>query len=493
MSRSDDIGFPPLHPLSIAAQQQRSPGGTTLRTVLRIWNSMLALVPIAVLAVICTANVCFLSWWLHSLYIEAEVTRIVGDVDVVYTFVNGSDPAHQQMHHTVTSRLAHGRMDKGHLSAGGQRFRDNEELRYSLRSLDMYAPWVNKVHIVVSSPSQVPVWLNMSHPKVNIVLHQDIFPPPFQQHINNPSDNDGGTVPPTSTTTAPTPEVGHVTTHPSLPNFNSRSIETALYRIPNITNHFLYFNDDFFIMRRIHLSDLATIPSSSSSSLPSSTPPSSSPSSSSLVSPATIPLAAASLPGPMPRRPTCTDSGVITWVFLDMNVVPAPPPYGRHAKNHFRGALAVANVLLDERYGPRPRHYFRHVPRLLNVACHEEMHGVSKFGAALQRTTSHPFRSPDDVHPLYLYFHYVLSEHPTRFSVFPNWMSSLTTKYVSIKKDVEKFGRRIAVLAWWPFYKFLCVNDNAGTDANDEVLDMFQSFLRERFPKASTFEKRKVA
>jgi hypothetical protein len=51
-----------------------------------------------------------------------------------------------------------------------RRFGDNNELLYSLRSLDKFAPWIRKVYIVTNG--QVPNWLNMSHPRVQIITHE---------------------------------------------------------------------------------------------------------------------------------------------------------------------------------------------------------------------------------------------------------------------------------------------------------------------------------
>ena len=91
-----------------------------------------------------------------------------------------------------------------------ERFRNRDELRYSLRSLELFAPWVRRVHIVTAD--QCPSWLDVTHPKINLVSHRDIY-----------ADES------------------------SLPTFNSSSIETQLHHIPGLTPKFLYFNDDFFL------------------------------------------------------------------------------------------------------------------------------------------------------------------------------------------------------------------------------------------------------
>ena len=85
---------------------------------------------------------------------------------------------------------------------GKNRYANNDELKYSLRSIAMYAPWVRKVFIVTDN--QVPAWLDTSNPKVRIVDHAEIMPAE------------------------------------SLPCFNSSLIEHFLYKIPGLSEHFLY-------------------------------------------------------------------------------------------------------------------------------------------------------------------------------------------------------------------------------------------------------------
>ncbi|XP_076153324.1 N-acetylglucosamine-1-phosphotransferase subunits alpha/beta-like [Alosa pseudoharengus] len=87
------------------------------------------------------------------------------------------------------------------------RFEDNEELRYSLRSVEKHAPWVR--HIFIVTNGQIPSWLNLDNPRISVVTHQDIFQ--NQSH---------------------------------LPTFSSPSIETHLHRIPGLSQKFIYLNDD---------------------------------------------------------------------------------------------------------------------------------------------------------------------------------------------------------------------------------------------------------
>lgn len=120
-------------------------------------------------------------------------------IDLVYMWVDGSDPKWRERRNLHLGVAA----DSTPVEA---RWIDNEELRYSLRSVESYAPWINHIYIVTDG--QCPSWLNTSHPKISVVDHRDILP------------------------------------HDALPVFNSHAIESCIYRIPNLSEHFILGNDD---------------------------------------------------------------------------------------------------------------------------------------------------------------------------------------------------------------------------------------------------------
>ena len=82
------------------------------------------------------------------------------DVDAVYTWVDGSDPVFQAMRRQYAGPAA---------ADQANRYRSNGEMRFSLRSLLRYAPWVRRVHILTNG--QVPRWLEVSHPRIHLVTH----------------------------------------------------------------------------------------------------------------------------------------------------------------------------------------------------------------------------------------------------------------------------------------------------------------------------------
>ena len=92
-------------------------------------------------------------------------------IDLVYLWVNGNDPKWQEEKEYWQKKLNIPTGD----STNNCRFIDNQELKYSLRSVEMNAPWINKIFIITNG--QVPDWLDTSHPKIKIVTHSQIMPP----------------------------------------------------------------------------------------------------------------------------------------------------------------------------------------------------------------------------------------------------------------------------------------------------------------------------
>lgn len=117
-------------------------------------------------------------------------------MDAVITYVNGLDPVWREEYSKALNIPA---LDK--------RFRDWGTLKYLLRGICKYMPFIRNVHLVVSGVSQVPEWASDN---LRIVTHRDIIPQEF------------------------------------LPTFNSTTIEMFLHRIPGLDERFIYFNDDMF-------------------------------------------------------------------------------------------------------------------------------------------------------------------------------------------------------------------------------------------------------
>ena len=129
-------------------------------------------------------------------------------IDLVYLWVNGNDPQWKMKKRMVLTERGEAPAAEA-LNKG--RFVESDELKYSLRSVEMNAPWINKIWIVTDD--QTPEWLNTDHPKVQMVSHRDILPAEY------------------------------------LPTFNSHALEMSLTNIDGLAERFLYANDDTFFAR----------------------------------------------------------------------------------------------------------------------------------------------------------------------------------------------------------------------------------------------------
>jgi hypothetical protein len=99
----------------------------------------------------------------------------------------------------------------------------NHELQYSLRSIDLYAPWVNKIYILTDYPKNYPSWIKSDTNKIIMIDTTETFP------------------------------------HPSyLPNSNSNAIESTIVNINNLSEHYIYFCDDIFLGKKTKYTDFFT-------------------------------------------------------------------------------------------------------------------------------------------------------------------------------------------------------------------------------------------
>lgn len=130
-------------------------------------------------------------------------------IDIVVLWVDGNDKEWQD---EKRKYQINNKMD-----AGVNRYRDFGLMRYWFRGIEKFAPWFNKIHFVTYG--HLPDWLNLKHPKLNVVNHQDFIPREY------------------------------------LPTFSSHPIELNLHRINGLSKHFIYFNDDTFLIRNTKIKD----------------------------------------------------------------------------------------------------------------------------------------------------------------------------------------------------------------------------------------------
>ncbi|VEH00425.1 Capsular polysaccharide phosphotransferase SacB [Slackia heliotrinireducens] len=126
------------------------------------------------------------------------------DIDFVIPWVDGSDPA------WLTEKANYSGSDMG-IEDSIARYRDWGLLRYWFRGVEQFAPWVRKIHFVTWG--HYPEWLNLDHPKLHLVKHEDYIPEEY------------------------------------LPTFSANTIELNFHRIEGLADRFVYFNDDMFLIR----------------------------------------------------------------------------------------------------------------------------------------------------------------------------------------------------------------------------------------------------
>ncbi|MGW3951282.1 stealth family protein [Streptomyces sp. NPDC004752] len=321
-------------------------------------------------------------------FTRPTVSDVTFPVDVVYTWVDGEEPGMRAKRARYQDRGTAEILDK---ETNASRYTSHDELKYSLRSLAMYADFVRHIYIVTDG--QKPHWLDDRAAGITVVDHGDIFP----QGV--------------------------------LPVFNSHAIETRLHHIPGLSEHYLYFNDDVFVGRRVtaehffHGSGLMKIP----------------------VSPLKIGV------GKPHAEETATNSA---------------------SKN-------VRRLLLDK-FGRMTTNNFMHTPLPQQRGALRAIEEL--FPEDVRRTTASRFRSPQDIAMTApLLYQYALMAGlgvPGRFSF----------RYVNISRpDAEA---RLADLRRNRRFDFFCLNDvDVPPEEREQVGIRMGEFLEHYYPFPSPFEK----
>lgn len=130
-------------------------------------------------------------------------------IDIVIPWVDSSDPVWGKEHDKYRA--------DGNSDNSSARFRGWDLLRYWFRGIELYAPWVRTIHFVTFG--HLPEWLDRENKKLHVVNHRDFIPEKY------------------------------------LPTFSSHTIELNMHRIPGLSEHFVYFNDDVYMARPMKETD----------------------------------------------------------------------------------------------------------------------------------------------------------------------------------------------------------------------------------------------
>ena len=331
-------------------------------------------------------------------------------IDIVYTWVNGQDPVWKNKKLAKLNSLGSVLPE----SNNDARFMDNNELLYSLRSINMFAPWVNKIFIVTDN--QIPKWLNTAYPKIEIVDHQDIF---YDKRI--------------------------------LPTFSARGIESQIHHIKNLSEHFIYFNDDMFLgnhcepnyfftekgLPYIFVSEIISVPSKKSFDIT--------------------------------KRP--------------INV-----------RNDHQHAIVNSRRLIKEKFNKSVYYNIRHGAKPLLKSILTEVENI--FTKELKRTAQNSFRTKEDVLMFHLFEYYsqikklgktkylrTVSKKANPFDIFSLLNSKFTFGYINLH-DKNVSNNLDFIKQNKPF--MLCLNQTPETP--EENLEIIRDFLSNYFNVKSPFE-----
>ena len=308
-------------------------------------------------------------------------------VDAVLTWVDGADPDWLQRKNSALA--ATGQATLNMTAANDARFASKDELRYAMRSLVCNAPWIRQIFLVTDE--QVPPWLNLNHPMVTVVPHRTIFG-----------------------------DVGR------LPTFNSHAIESRLHHIPELSEHFLYLNDDMFLGR------------------------------------------------PLSPEKFFHANGMTKFFKSTAALDPAPPaltdnPATAAGKNNRR--------IIEERFGITISHKMRHVPYALRRSVLFEIEQAGR--ADLDATASHQFRHPADVSMTSSLAHYWA--YATGRAV----PSKLAYTYVDLGSTTAR--ARLSSLLARRSSDVFCLNDTLDAPDDDDIR-MVQDYLAAYFSYRAPFE-----
>ncbi|WP_027619421.1 stealth conserved region 3 domain-containing protein [Pseudomonas sp. Pse1] len=301
-------------------------------------------------------------------------------IDAVYTWVNHADEAWQKL---WVESFPDEDFDP-------DRYTSNDELRYSLRSLNKYAPWLGKIHIV--SNCSRPNWLDDDE-RINWVDHDSIFP-----------DKD------------------------ALPTFNSHAIEACLHRIEELSEHFIYLNDDFILSQPCLPSDFFDETGRSMAYFE-------------------------------------------PYGMVSDNAQPEAPDYLIAAQNS-------RELLARDFPHYQPRNLHRHVPYCLKKSVLNSIE--SKYPWAFARTRHAKRRSETDINlTSFLYHHFAFASGQAVKADAPGLIVRPNNVNAVTSKDIFK-------------YKLLCFNDGNGSAEDNDYKLKTQQFFNTRLPQRAPWERMQV-
>lgn len=325
-------------------------------------------------------------------------------IDIVVLWVDGSDPEFIREKQTVTGQVA----DLNQENDGEQRYRDYGIFNYWFRMIEKHAPWVNRVYLVTNG--QKPEWLNLEHPKLRWITHKEFMPKEY------------------------------------LPSFNSSAIEMNLHRIEDLSENYLYFNDDMYLIKDSQPSDFYK-----------------------KNQPKLLAVYDALVPWSPFTNIYHNDVELIYRHFPNKKALKSSP---WKFFNYRYGFLVLKNLLLLP-WGPTG-YVNQHLPVPMKKSTLAHLWDIE--GETLDRTSRNKIRDYGVDVNQYICQHWQIESNQF-FPMSKNFGETIGLNQVDKLDKIFDDKHK----------KLLCVNDDS--DFKEENLIHFKEILQERYPKKSAFEK----
>jgi hypothetical protein len=317
----------------------------------------------------------------------AHASDVTFDIDIVFSWVEGSDPEFRAGRAAHMSQYVAGEGDEAEA-----RIRQIDELKYALRSVNMFAPWVRR--IFVATDSRLPAWL-AEHPKITIVR--------AEEHFTDPA---------------------------ALPTYSSHAVESQLHNIADLSEHFLYSNDDMFFGR------------------------------------------------PLKATMFFSPGGVTRFIEAKTRIgLGANDP----TRSGFENAARVNRQLIFERFGQVITRHLEHTAVPLRKSVLREME--REFPEDFARTQASQFRSSTDISVTNSFYHYYAL-------MSGRAVQQEKAKVLYVNTTTREGLDLLPLLRKKRSYDFFCLNDSSFPEVSaEERTERVTSFLERYFPIPAPWEK----
>lgn len=293
------------------------------------------------------------------------------------------------------------------------RYRDWDNLKYLFRGIEKFAPWVNKIYFVTCG--HLPDFLDTSNEKLVIVKHSDFIDKKY------------------------------------LPTFSSHTIELNLHKIKGLSEKFVYFNDDTFILKPVKEKDFFKKGLPRDSAVISAIAPNG---------------------NDFFRNILFNNVQIINKHFKKSEVIKKYPFKWFNLKYHRHLIKTILSMPYNCFLG---MHYF-HDPSSFLKSSYEDVWKLEYD--ILDKTCTHKFRDRDDVNQ------YVVKDYQKARGLFIPRNTNICA-FMSVGKDNKIIINTLRKRK----YKMICINDSDANIDFEKVKDKINKELNNLLPNKSSFEK----